>query len=120
MYLPNRHTEWSSRRYSYIHIIGILFIPTIYKNEKYAPYDDNYVGCVRRSMMGTSFELVDDGFPNRYRDSFPEWIGSPRRQLLKIEYETNILANKPRRFDISFYNMETKMNDCMHMYVCIP
>lgn len=63
--------------------------------------------------MGTSFKVIDDGYPKKCEPHFPDWIGSMKRELMKIEYETNILASKPRKFDTSFYNFETKTTDCI-------
>lgn len=58
--------------------------------------------------MGTSFKVLDDGYSKKHAIFFPEWIGAERRHLMNIEYETNIMASCPRKFDISFYNFETK------------
>lgn len=63
--------------------------------------------------MGTSFQLNDDGYPKKYAQHFPEWVGSLKRQSMKIEYETNIMASKPRKFDIAFYNFEAKQYESL-------
>ena len=52
--------------------------------------------------------VYDDGYPESAQLQFPEWIGQKRRRLMKIEYETNIMANEPRYFDTVFLNLDTK------------
>lgn len=59
--------------------------------EKYVKYNDHYVGCVDRNIWGTSFKIFDDGYHEDKQ--FPDWIGSKRKLLMKIEYETNIMAS---------------------------
>lgn len=66
------------------------------------------MGSIKRNMMGTSFKIVDDGYSRKHEPLFPEWIGALKRNVLKIEYETNILASQPRKFDISFYNFDAR------------
>ncbi|CAD8045638.1 unnamed protein product [Paramecium sonneborni] len=82
----------------------------IYDNkcEKYQKYNDSYLGCVERNIWGTSMVVYDDGYPESLQSQFPDWIGQKRRRLMKIEYETNIMANEPRYFDTVFLNLDTK------------
>ena len=76
--------------------------------DKYSKYNEHYVGSIERNMWGTSFNIYDDGFPEEMERLFPEWIGLKRRKIMKIEYETNIMASQPRHFDIAYLNIETK------------
>jgi hypothetical protein len=89
----------------------------ILKCDKYAKYSECFIGIVERNYWGTSFNVYDDGFPEDVQAYFPEWIGSKRKKLMQIEYETNILASEPRKFDTAFLNFDTKKFESMKVII---
>jgi hypothetical protein len=92
-------------------LIFTKFVTELYysrKCEKYTKYSECFVGIVERNYWGTSFSIYDDGFPEDLQMGFPDWIGSKRKKIMQIEYETNILASEPRKFDTAFLNFNSK------------
>ena len=90
---------------------------------KYGPY---YLGEIEVNYWGTLFNIYDNGYEDSIYNKIPKLIFKKRRFLGKIIYETNIMGDYPRFFNIDvvkednsfihLINMKPRWNSKMGCY----
>ncbi|CAD8117921.1 unnamed protein product [Paramecium sonneborni] len=76
------------------------------KNQlQYIKYSEEYVGVIERNFWGTQFHIYDYGYPKEVSGKIPKYFGQERRELIVIQYQTNIMAIQPRKFTANMLNL---------------
>jgi hypothetical protein len=70
----------------------------------YKKYSNEYLGSIERNYWGTGFTVFDSGYPEQIASLFPRYVGLPRKEILTMIYETNIMASSPRKFQATMLN----------------
>ncbi|KAL4426899.1 hypothetical protein ABPG74_008823 [Tetrahymena malaccensis] len=105
-----------------------LYLEPVYSQyvdiSKYQKYQYNYVGYIDRNYWGTEFILYNQGYQSKISTQDKEMILNNQRDLsyqllryflkgeyyqdknysIKINYETNIMAEQPRKFTAKVFN----------------
>lgn len=71
---------------------------------QYLRYSEDYIGCVERNFWGTVFQVYDYGYPKEAARVFPKYFGEERKEIVTIQYQTNIMASVPRKFSATMLN----------------
>ncbi|KAL4466569.1 hypothetical protein ABPG72_010620 [Tetrahymena utriculariae] len=105
-----------------------LYLEPVYSQyvdtSKYQKYEYNYVGYIDRNYWGTEFVLYNQGYQSKSSTLDKEMVLNNQRDLsyqllryflkgeyyqdktysIKINYETNIMAEQPRKFTAKVFN----------------
>mmetsp|Transcript_1134 Transcript_1134/g.1425 ORF Transcript_1134/g.1425 Transcript_1134/m.1425 type:complete len:170 (+) Transcript_1134:947-1456(+) len=76
----------------------------------YCLYGQNYLGTIKTNILGTCFDVYDFGLDDSNLKDLPRSFLPSRRQIMRIEYDSNFFAEKPRQFRITFYDWKNSYN----------
>ena len=74
--------------------------------DDFTPNSPNYLGEIEANFWGTQFTIFDRGLPQSIYDKSPSAICSLRKKMGTISYETNIMGDFPRLFQIDVDTMK--------------
>ncbi|KAM3144491.1 hypothetical protein pb186bvf_003360 [Paramecium bursaria] len=77
---------------------------------QYQKYGEGYLGLIDRNFWGTQFMVYDFGYPKEIAAKFPKYFGQERKLMVTINYQTNIMASAPRKFQAVMLNYITQKN----------
>ena len=72
----------------------------------FSKYSSYYLGEIEVNYWGTVFNVYDNGYEDNIYEKIPKSIFTKRRLLGKINYDTNIMGDCPR-----FFNIDVIKND---------
>jgi hypothetical protein len=80
-------------------------------------YGPNFVGILRPNLLGTKFELYNNGMDQKLMKDLPKDFYPVARILQTIEYDSNFFAEKPRSFRTTIFE---KRGNGSHKFENLP